>query len=128
MKNKRKVGILICIILVGTNVPMVVAANIDEDSIKENPIDPNNITPCFLVGVMHERKVKIPWGYKSLWRPICVIRIGDTNGRHFLGPFSGIIEPGYYNYTGYVGGLRFIRRPSGEGFFFICAWLTPFNF
>jgi len=128
MNNKIMVGVILGIILVGASVPMAVATNIAEESVKENPIDPNNIAPCFLVGIMHEKKVKIPWGYKSLWRPICVIRIGDTNGRRFLGPFSGIIEPGYYNYTGYVGELRFIRHPSGEGFFFICAGLTPFNF
>jgi hypothetical protein len=128
MKKKILAGAILCIILVGTNVSMAVATNITEQNIKENLIDPNSIAPCFLVGIMHEKKVKIPWGFKSLWRPICIIRIGDTNGPHFLGPFSGIIEPGYYNYIGYVGGLRFIRRPSGEGFFFICAEMTPFNF
>ena len=122
------VGVILCFMLVGTNVPMAMATNIAEESINENPIDPNNIAPCFLVGIMHEKKVKIPWGFKSLWRPICVIRIGDPNGLDFLGPFSGIIEPGYYNYSGYVGEFRYIRRPSGEGFFFICAGLTPFNF
>ncbi len=127
MKKKIMLGVILCFILLGTNVPMALATNIAEESINENPIDPNDIAPCFLVGIMHEKKVKIPWGFKSLWRPICVIKIGGINGRHFLGPFSGIIEPGYYNYIGYVGGLRFIRHPSGEGFFFICAGLTPFN-
>jgi hypothetical protein len=128
MKKKIIVAAILCFILVGTNVIVAVPTNIVEESINENPNTLNNIAPCFLVGIIHEKQIKIPWGFKSLWRPIFVIRIGDTDGPHFLGPFSGIIEPGYYNYIGYVGGLRFIRRPSGEGFFFICTKMIPSSF
>jgi len=128
MKNKKIICIIISIILFCTIDPITVAMNDTGKINNKNPINSSDFAPCFLIGIMHEKKVKIPWGYKSLWRPIFIIRLGGSNGRHVLGPFSGIIEPEYYNYTGYVGGLRFIRRPSGEGFFFICAWLIPFNY
>lgn len=127
MKNKTMICLTICIILVWAIDPIAVAMNNVKDN-NNDPINSTDFAPCFLIGIMHEKKVKIPWGYKSLWRPIFIIRLGGSNGRHILGPFSGIIEPGYYNYTGYAGGLRFIRRPSGEGFFFICASLTPYNY
>lgn len=128
MKNKTIICIIISIILLCAIFPIAVSMNNIRDCNNENPIGSSDFAPCFLIGVMHEKKVKIPWGYKSLWLPIFIIRLGGSNGRHILGALSVTIEPGYYNYTGYVGGLRFIRSPSGEGFFFICAWLIPFNY
>lgn len=126
MKNRLMMSVILFVILFLISDPIAVAVNNSKDNNNENPVDSSDFAPCFLIGIMHEKKVKIPWGYKSLWRPIFIIRMEGSNGSHLLGPFSVIIEPAYYNYTGYVGGLRFIRRPSGEGFFFICAWLTPY--
>lgn len=125
MNVKRILSIVFCLMMVATGTPIIEAMNTTEVHSKENNNDLSQNESFFLVGIMHVKLVKIPWGFKNVYTPICVLRIGKTFKSRFLGPLSGSIDGMDYRISGYLGFLWLFIPPCDRGFLFICAKLTP---
>lgn len=81
----------------------------------------DQIESGFMIGIMHINHIKTGWGWTTIWKPICILRISEQ-GRQFLGPSSGSFTP--YDIDGFIGPLYYIfSNPYISGPFFICAYV-----